>query len=76
MNDLYLIRHGPTHLKSMVGWSDVPADLSDTAKIERLKRLLPQDGVLISSDLIRARDTADALSLPHKRLEDDANLRD
>ena len=76
MTDLYLIRHGPTHLKSMVGWSDVPADLSNSAQIERLRERLPQHGVLVSSDLMRARDTADALRLPHKRLKDDANLRE
>ncbi|HHL22744.1 MAG TPA: histidine phosphatase family protein, partial [Aliiroseovarius sp.] len=23
------LRHGPTHAKGLVGWSDVPADLSD-----------------------------------------------
>ena len=76
MNDLYLIRHGPTHLKSLVGWSDVPADLSDTAKIKRLRAYLPSTGKIISSDLKRARDTADALKLNQPRLPDDANLRE
>ena len=76
MNDLYLIRHGPTHLKSMVGWSNVPADLSDIAKIERLRAYLPNRGKLISSDLKRARDTADALKLDQQRLPNDANLRE
>jgi hypothetical protein len=30
---LYLIRHAPTHRKSMVGWSDVDADFSGTASL-------------------------------------------
>ena len=76
MTDLYFIRHGPTHLKSMVGWSDVPADLSDAAKIERLCKYLPDNGKMISSDLKRAHDTADALKLNHERLPDEANLRE
>ena len=60
----------------MVGWSDVPADLSDSAKIRRLRAYLPNSGKVISSDLKRARDTADALKLVQKRLPDDANLRE
>ena len=76
MTNLYLIRHGPTHLNSMVGWSDVPADLSDTAKIERLRKYLPDSGKVISSDLTRARATADALKLDQERLPDEANLRE
>lgn len=76
LNDHYLIRHGPTHLKSMVGWSDVPADLSDTAGITRLRTYLPDTGKVLSSDLKRARDTADALNLGQHRLPDDSNLRE
>jgi len=52
------VRHGPTHQKNLVGWRDVPADLSDLDRIDRLARYLPADAVLVSSDLIRARDTA------------------
>jgi broad specificity phosphatase PhoE len=69
-----MVRHGPTHAKSMVGWSDIPADLSDTAAIERLRGFLPHAPV-VSSDLLRASATADALQrdirLPH-----DPNLRE
>lgn len=68
MTRLWLVRHGPTHAKSMVGWSDIPADLSDTAAISRLRDYLP-DAPVVSSDLIRATATADALvraaRLPH-----------
>ena len=43
----------------MIGWTDLPADLSDTARIARLSNYLPHAPV-ISSDLSRARDTAPA----------------
>ena len=68
MTRLWLVRHGPTHAKAMVGWSDIPADLSDTAALARLRAYLP-DAPLVSSDLSRAVSTADALErdirLPH-----------
>ncbi|PJI85303.1 broad specificity phosphatase PhoE [Yoonia maricola] len=74
MTKLWLVRHGPTHAKSMVGWSDIPADLSDTAAISRLRDFLP-DAPVVSSDLIRAAGTADALN-PKIRLPHDPNLRE
>ena len=46
------VRHGPTHEKTFVGWRDVPADLTDAAQIARLNAHLPQEALLISSDLI------------------------
>ncbi|QUJ76599.1 histidine phosphatase family protein [Sulfitobacter albidus] len=71
------VRHGPTHEKTFVGWRDVPADLSDTAFLARVRAALPGRALLISSDLIRARDTADALAGPsHTRLPDTADLRE
>ena len=76
MSDLFLIRHGPTHLKSMVGWSDVPVDLSDTAKLARLHAQLPKKGYVVSSDLRRAIETADALHLPQTRLHHEPELRE
>ena len=67
---IWLVRHGPTHAKGMVGWTDLPADLSDAAALARLNAHLPQVPV-ISSDLSRAITTADALTararLPHDR---------
>lgn len=74
MTRLWLVRHGPTHAKAMIGWTDLPADLSDTAKIARLRAALP-DAPVVSSDLLRARQTADAL-LPVERLSDDPRLRE
>ncbi len=66
------VRHGPTHAESMVGWRDLPADLSDTAALSRLSDALPEPAALVSSDLSRAVATADALAnrrlrLPHLR---------
>ena len=71
------VRHGPTHARNFVGWRDVPADLSDLPLIDRLRRALPDDAVLISSDLSRARDTAEAIrDAGHMRLADDPHLRE
>lgn len=77
MTTWHWIRHGPTHAKSFVGWRDMPADLSDTAQIERLRAHLPKDAVVISSDLKRATQTADAILHPeHLRLPHDPHLRE
>lgn len=76
MSRVFWVRHGPTHAKSMVGWSDLPADLSDTAQIERLDMHLPDTAVLISSDLSRAVATADAIAGARTRLDHDPDLRE
>lgn len=77
MTTWHWVRHGPTHAKTFVGWRDVPADLSDAAQIERLKTHLPKEAIVVSSDLARARSTADALSDPmHRRLPHDPHLRE
>jgi len=71
------VRHGPTHEKTFVGWRDVPADLSDTAQIARLSAHLPDDALLVSSDLIRASATADVVAGPRRtRLPHDSDLRE
>jgi alpha-ribazole phosphatase len=69
------IRHGPTHQKVFCGWNDVPADLSDHAALQRLRDFLP-DAPVISSDLIRARATGDAIQNGRQRLTDDPDLRE
>jgi len=74
MTRLWLVRHGPTHAKAMIGWTDLPVDLSDTAKIARLRAALP-DAPVVSSDLIRAVQTADALK-PQTRLPHDRRFRE
>ncbi len=76
MRRLFWVRHGPTHARSMVGWSDLPADLSDTAQIARLSAFLPEDAAVISSDLSRAAATADALQGSRPRLPHDPALRE
>ncbi|WP_340303267.1 histidine phosphatase family protein [Roseobacter sp. HKCCD7870] len=75
MRRAFWLRHGPTHAKVITGWRDVPADLSDHAQIARLDAYLPAQAVMISSDLIRAAATADALS-PRLRLPHERHLRE
>lgn len=76
MTTVYWVRHGPTHQTAFTGWRDVPADLSDTAALGRLSDYLPADAVVISSDLIRAVATADAIAGDRVRLPHDADLRE
>ncbi len=63
MTRLWWVRHGPTHAREMIGWTDRPADLSDSAALDRLRTFLP-DAPVLSSDLVRARSTAEALRRP------------
>ncbi len=70
------VRHGPTHARALTGWRDIPADLSDTAALARLNAALPENALLLSSDLLRARETADALAGRRLRLPDAPALRE
>jgi alpha-ribazole phosphatase len=76
MTRFWWVRHGPTHAKSFAGWRDIPADLSDTAALARLNASLPAGVPVISSDLIRATATADALTPGRLRLPHDPDLRE
>lgn len=76
MSRLFLVRHGPTHAKAMVGWSDIPADLSDHAALARLSGYLPDDALVVSSDLDRAVETASAIAGPRTRLPHMPGLRE
>lgn len=76
MTRLFLVRHGPTHCDGLIGWTDAPADLSDTAALDQLNAYLPADAILISSDLIRCTATADALEPGRNRLPHDPELRE
>ncbi len=76
MTTLWLVRHGPTHQKTMTGWRDVPADLSDTAALDRLADYLPKTATVVSSDLVRAITTADAISAGRPRLPHNPDLRE
>jgi broad specificity phosphatase PhoE len=70
------VRHGPTHAKTMVGWRDLAADLSDHAALARLDAYVPQNAALVSSDLSRASATADAIAGRRQRLAHETNLRE
>ena len=76
MTRLWWVRHGPTHAKAMVGWSDIAADLSDAAAIARLSAYLPAGAPVISSDLKRAVDTASAIASGRSVLPPDPRLRE
>lgn len=76
MTTWHWVRHGPTHQKTFTGWRDVAADLSDTAAIERLAAHLPDDAVVVSSDLMRSIDTANAIQGDKTRLAHDPALRE
>lgn len=76
MTRLHLVRHGPTHAKGLVGWSDLPADLSDRASLDRLSAHLPARATVISSDLVRATATADSIQNGRHRLPHTAALRE
>ena len=76
MTRLWMVRHGPTHLDGLIGWTDAPADLSDTAAINRLSAYLPQNAFVISSSLIRCVATADAIQNNRVRLPHDPDLRE
>lgn len=76
MSVWHWVRHGPTHQKSFVGWRDVPADLSDTALIARVAAHLPDQALVVSSDLLRCTATADAIMGTRQRLADEPHLRE
>lgn len=76
MTTWWWIRHGPTHSKALVGLTDLPADLTDRVALEKLSAYLPRDAVVISSDLRRAVDTADAIQGNRARLDHTPRLRE
>ncbi len=59
-----------------MGGSDLPADLSDQAAIDRLHAHLPAQAVVVSSDLCRAADTATAIQGQRSRLRHHRDLRE
>jgi len=76
MTRFWWVRHGPTHKKTMIGWTDAPADLSDTAQIARLDAHLPQDALVVSSDLSRCVTTAHAIVGAREHLPPRQGLRE
>ena len=76
MTRFWWVRHAPTHSRAMVGWSDIPADFSDVDRLARLSAFLPDRAVIVSSDLIRASATADAIEAGRRRLPNSTDLRE
>ena len=75
MTRFWWVRHAPTHRKDLVGWSDVPADLSDQEALDRLSQNLP-DAPVLSSDLLRCRQTAGAIIGKRTDMGSTADLRE
>ena len=75
MSILHLVRHGPTNKKGLIGWTDVDVDLTNTDAIKWLDKRLP-DVPIISSDLKRAIETADAIGTGRTRLAHNPQLRE
>lgn len=69
------VRHAPTGARGAIGWTDVPADLSDAARLDAVAAALPAAPV-VASDLSRARATAARLAGTRPRLADEAGLRE
>jgi alpha-ribazole phosphatase len=76
MTCFWWVRHAPTHARCMVGWSDLPADLSDRPALNRLAAFLPAGAPIVASDLARARDTARAIAGDRQVLDPDPRLRE
>lgn len=70
------VRHGPTHAKTFVGWRDLPADLSDKALVQRVSAALPDHAPVVSSDLKRAVQTAEAIAEKRPMLPPQPGLRE
>lgn len=76
MSRIFWVRHGPTHAKTMVGWSDLAADLGDAPRLARLTAHLPPAAPVVSSDLRRAAATAAAIAGERPRLPHEPALRE
>ncbi len=76
MTRFWWVRHGPTHRKTMIGWTDAPADLSDIEGLARLDAHLPKDALVLSSDLSRCIETAKAIGGKRQFLPPRKNLRE
>ncbi len=72
----WLVRHGPTHSTAANGWTDIAADLSDHGQVARTSAMIPEGAIVVSSDLSRAVDTADAVGGVRERLAHEVDLRE
>jgi len=73
---IWWVRHGPTHANAMIGWTNLPADLTDLTALAGLSASLPADAPIVSSDLVRASATADAIAGTRNRWPPDPRLRE
>jgi alpha-ribazole phosphatase len=73
---IWWVRHAPTHARTLAGQRDIAADLSDSAALARLSAFLPAAAPVTSSDLLRARATADAIAFTHPRVPPDPGFRE
>lgn len=76
MSRFFWVRHGPTHARALIGRTDLPADLSDRAALDRLTAFLPEGALVVSSDLRRAVATADAIQATRDRLPHEPSFRE
>ena len=76
MTTWWWVRHGPTHMNTLYGWTDYPADLSDRDALDRLQGYLPSDAIVVASTLQRASATADAIQGGRTRLRNEPDLRE
>ena len=76
MTRFFWVRHGPTHARTMIGWSDMPADLSDKKRLSKVSAHLPKNASIISSDLSRAVATANAIENGRVRHPHSPDLRE
>ena len=72
------VRHAPVTVNEgrIYGRGDLPCDTDDTEIFDGLAKLLPEDALLVTSDLMRTHQTADAiaaagLTFPPRREEPD-----
>ena len=47
MTRFWWVRHGPTHAKGMVGWSDLAADLSGVVATAELNKPAPDGRAVV-----------------------------
>lgn len=75
----YIVRHGESLANAsgvMQGWLDTPLSESGLEQARRLVAVLPHDVSILSSDLLRAQDTARAVQVGTQLLAWDARLRE
>ncbi len=76
---IYIVRHGESLGNAsgvMQGWLDTPLSESGVDQARRLITVLPHDVDILSSDLMRAQDTARAVQVGTQTLHFDSRLRE